>query len=116
MLDLQKHRAGCGRKTASHFSSTRSASNIRCDRGAGKRLSSGRGAAQAFGATRLLLEVEETNDAARRLYDSTGFRPIARRDNYYGAGRHALVCALDLEPQSIPSPEEIEIETEVAGV
>ncbi len=72
--------------------------------------------AQAFGATRLLLEVEETNDAARRLYDRTGFRPIARRDNYYGAGRHALVCALDLEPQSIPSPEEIEIETEVAGV
>ncbi len=72
--------------------------------------------AQAFGATRLLLEVEETNDAARRLYDRAGFRPIARRDDYYGTGRHALVCELILEPQGIESPEEIEVETEVAGV
>ncbi len=72
--------------------------------------------AQAFGATRLLLEVEETNDAARRLYDKAGFRPIARRDDYYGPGRHALVCELELQPQRAASPDEVDVETEVGGV
>jgi ribosomal-protein-alanine N-acetyltransferase len=67
--------------------------------------------AQAVGATRLLLEVEETNEAARRLYDRQGFRPIARRDDYYGPGRHALVCELELRPISAPSPDEDADET-----
>ncbi len=62
--------------------------------------------AQAFGATRLLLEVEESNESARRLYDRSGFRPVARRDDYYGTGRHALVCALDLATVGRRSPDE----------
>lgn len=73
---------------------------------------------QAVGATRLLLEVEVTNDAARELYDRAGFRPIARRDDYYGPGRDAIVCELELPVLSSPSPDEaeIEIESEVGGV
>lgn len=72
--------------------------------------------AQALGANRLLLEVEETNDVARRLYDAEGFRPIARRDDYYGPGRHAIVSELELVPQDHGSPDEIEVESEVGGV
>ncbi len=35
------------------------------------------------GATMTVLEVRESNDAARRLYRSRGFEEISRRKNYY---------------------------------
>ena len=35
------------------------------------------------GARRLVLEVATDNDAARRLYEAHGFRPIGERRNYY---------------------------------
>lgn len=40
--------------------------------------------ARAWGADRLLLEVEEANAAARALYASAGFTPVSRRAGYYG--------------------------------
>jgi len=52
--------------------------------------------AAALGADRLLLEVEEGNAPARRLYAGLGFEPLARRKDYYGEGLDALVLALDL--------------------
>lgn len=50
----------------------------------------------ARGAVQMMLEVEESNDAARALYTQTGFEPVARRLDYYGTGRHALVMVRDL--------------------
>lgn len=47
--------------------------------------------ARHSGADRMLLEVNESNQAARGLYDSLSFRQIARRNNYYGTGQHALI-------------------------
>lgn len=47
--------------------------------------------ATASGASRMLLEVEADNDAALALYRGLGFAPIARRVDYYGPDRHALV-------------------------
>lgn len=41
------------------------------------------GLAGARGARRALLDVREGNDAARRLYESLGFREVARRRGYY---------------------------------
>jgi [ribosomal protein S18]-alanine N-acetyltransferase len=35
------------------------------------------------GATRATLEVRESNEAARRLYEGLGFRVVARRSRYY---------------------------------
>lgn len=62
--------------------------------------------AQALGADRMLLEVREDNDAALALYDGTGFEVIARRENYYGPGVHALVMAAPLaEPGRSGSDE-----------
>lgn len=49
--------------------------------------------AEAMGAERMLLEVEWDNAAALRLYDRFGFVPLARREDYYGAGRHAVVMS-----------------------
>jgi ribosomal-protein-alanine N-acetyltransferase len=45
---------------------------------------------------RMLLEVEAGNAAALALYDRLGFTEIARRESYYGTGRHALVLELGL--------------------
>lgn len=39
--------------------------------------------AQATGATSVLLEVRESNVAARRLYEKLGFSGAGRRTNYY---------------------------------
>lgn len=39
--------------------------------------------ARASGIARLFLEVRESNAAARALYASRGFKPIARRARYY---------------------------------
>lgn len=52
--------------------------------------------ASAMGARRMLLEVSENNEAARRLYEKYGFTTIARRARYYCDGADALVLALEL--------------------
>lgn len=47
----------------------------------------------------LFLEVAESNQAARRLYEAAGFRPVGRRERYYrtAAGQEAaLVLRRDL--------------------
>lgn len=58
---------------------------------AGQLLADGLGWARQQGADRMLLEVREDNQPAIALYLRHGFRTIARRANYYGAGAHALV-------------------------
>lgn len=52
--------------------------------------------AQGVGASRMLLEVREDNDAALGLYEGCGFEMIARRNDYYGPGVHALVMGVEL--------------------
>lgn len=52
--------------------------------------------ARAIGAAKMLLEVEEGNAPALALYRRLGFTQIARRENYYGAGHHALVMEKEL--------------------
>jgi ribosomal-protein-alanine N-acetyltransferase len=52
--------------------------------------------AQASGAVRILLEVEEENLAARAVYSRLGFSPIDRRRDYYGTDRHAIVMELPI--------------------
>lgn len=49
------------------------------------------------GAARLFLEVEESNEAARCLYEQAGFLPTGFRADYYGPGRPALVLAKNLD-------------------
>ncbi len=39
----------------------------------------------------VMLEVAADNEAALRLYERHGFTPLAKRSNYYGPGRDALV-------------------------
>jgi ribosomal-protein-alanine N-acetyltransferase len=53
------------------------------------------------GVRRLFLEVRESNEAARRLYATRGFREVGRRRAYYEKPREdARVLALDLVPDS----------------
>ena len=52
--------------------------------------------AREGGCRRVILEVAETNSAARALYGSRGFRSVARRQDYYGPGRAALVLELSI--------------------
>ena len=47
--------------------------------------------ADAAGADRILLEVRYDNDRGLSLYKAAGFTAIARRSDYYGLGRHAIV-------------------------
>ena len=47
-------------------------------------------------ASRMLLEVEHDNAPALALYRGLGFAELARRKDYYGAGRHALVMRCDI--------------------
>ena len=54
------------------------------------------GEAARRGCQDVLLEVAEDNAAARGLYAAAGFAQIARRDDYYGTGRAALVLRLGL--------------------
>ena len=52
------------------------------------------------GVRTVFLEVEETNQPARRLYDKAGFAVVGRRERYYreagGEERNALVMRRDL--------------------
>jgi ribosomal-protein-alanine N-acetyltransferase len=43
-----------------------------------------------------VLEVRRSNDAARRLYSSLGFRPVGERKDYYGGLRESAVL-MELE-------------------
>jgi ribosomal-protein-alanine N-acetyltransferase len=67
-------------------------------------LSAARARAADDGATAMLLEVAEANDAARALYARLGFTQVGRRRDYYGTGKDALVlkCAL-AGPMSLPA-------------
>ncbi|MFT3969442.1 MAG: GNAT family N-acetyltransferase [Micropruina sp.] len=47
--------------------------------------------ASGQGCHRMLLEVEHDNAPALALYRRLRFIELARRNDYYGAGRHALV-------------------------
>ena len=40
---------------------------------------------------KVLLEVEENNKAAIRLYENSGFRKISLRRDYYGKNKHCIV-------------------------
>jgi ribosomal-protein-alanine N-acetyltransferase len=49
-------------------------------------------AAEEAGASRILLEVRESNVAARKLYEASGFHLLSRRTGYYeGPAEDALV-------------------------
>ena len=52
------------------------------------------------GVRTIFLEVEENNQAARRLYDRTGFAVIGRRERYYrepnGEQLNAVLMRRDL--------------------
>jgi ribosomal-protein-alanine N-acetyltransferase len=53
--------------------------------------------ARRAGARRCLLEVRESNHAARALYAGCGFTVDGRRKGYYGGGREdALLMSLEL--------------------
>ncbi|WP_454228989.1 GNAT family N-acetyltransferase [Propioniciclava flava] len=56
--------------------------------------------AEEQGATQMMLEVEDGNEPALALYQQIGFVTLARRANYYGPGRDALVMALPLGEQA----------------
>lgn len=49
------------------------------------------------GASRMLLEVEHTNEPAIILYRGYGFREVTRRPDYYGPGEDALVLERSLD-------------------
>ena len=53
--------------------------------------------AHAQGAERVLLEVRDSNEAARRLYEKHGFTVIGRRKKYY-FDEDALVMARYFQP------------------
>jgi [ribosomal protein S18]-alanine N-acetyltransferase len=55
----------------------------------------------ARGARELFLEVRESNEVARGLYGSCGFRPVGRRRAYYTRPvEDALVLRRELEPDT----------------
>lgn len=60
--------------------------------------------ARRSGAERMLLEVDEDNTGAIRLYRDFGFTTISQREDYYGPGRHARICELDLSEQPPDTP------------
>ena len=51
---------------------------------------------RASGTKRLFLEVEEGNEAALRLYRSSGGQPVGRRQGYYDHGTDAVIFSLAL--------------------
>jgi ribosomal-protein-alanine N-acetyltransferase len=44
-----------------------------------------------------LLEVRAGNKAARRLYESTGFRVVGKRPRYYGPGPEGTALVMELK-------------------
>lgn len=52
--------------------------------------------ARREGLTRATLEVSAANEAARRLYESEGFRVVGRRPKYYNDGSDALLMDKEL--------------------
>ena len=56
------------------------------------------------GCDRLLLEVADTNTAARELYLSRGFSELSRRRAYYRSDADALVLGLELRPRPQEGP------------
>jgi [ribosomal protein S18]-alanine N-acetyltransferase len=56
------------------------------------------------GCDRLLLEVADTNTAARELYLSRGFCELSRRRAYYRSHADALVLGLELRPRPRDGP------------
>lgn len=65
--------------------------------------------AQASGAVRILLEVEDDNAPALAVYARLGFTPIDRRRDYYGPGLHALVMELPIEALSYSPGSPLEV-------
>ncbi len=57
--------------------------------------------AEAAGADRMLLEVRHDNDAALAMYQTTGFEPIAKRRDYYGPQRDAVVMECRLPKRDL---------------
>lgn len=57
----------------------------------GKLLTTAMSEARARQCSQLRLEVAADNESARRLYEQSGFETVARRSNYYGQGRDALI-------------------------
>jgi len=53
------------------------------------------GRAAARGCRRVTLEVRSSNDGARSLYESFGFRSAGVRPRHYGNGEDAVVYRLD---------------------
>ena len=51
---------------------------------------------QTLGATEISLEVHVGNDAARGLYERSGFEQVGLRRDYYGPGNDALVMTASL--------------------
>jgi len=66
--------------------------------GLGRRLLEiGLAEAAGAGARSVYLEVRESNEAARRLYEGAGFRPVGLRPGYYRRPReNALLLRLSL--------------------
>lgn len=54
--------------------------------------------ARTRGAERLFLEVAESNEAARALYSSQGYRASGRRRAYYRDGSDAILMEKTLDP------------------
>ena len=52
--------------------------------------------AQQRNCSQIVLEVAADNEAALHLYERYGFEPLAKRSNYYGRGRDALVMRVRL--------------------
>jgi ribosomal-protein-alanine N-acetyltransferase len=113
LLDVQvvAHRALLGRELAGFIMSRRAADEAeilsvavaarRRSRGIARRLLTLHLRRLAgLGVRAVFLEVEESNVAARRLYDRAGFREVGRRPGYYAqdgnAGLAALVLRRDL--------------------
>lgn len=55
---------------------------------------------RADGVSRVLLEVEDTNQAARALYATVGFAPLGHRADYYGVGRDAIIMELRMDEEN----------------
>lgn len=63
-----------------------------------------------LGAHTMTLEVSQTNDAAKALYESMGFERVGMRKNYYGRDNHALLMTVNLPlaivlDATVPEPQ-----------